>query len=89
MFPLITVFCGFSGSGVPMWIQRVYDVLGTEHIINASDLQLDDGPQLGKGNFGRVMKGQLCQDSNTIPVAIKSTDFQGREDILKEANLML
>ncbi|ROT72658.1 putative insulin receptor, partial [Penaeus vannamei] len=77
-------------SGLPAWIQHVYDIIGGQDIIDSSDLHVEEGPPLGEGKFGLVLNGRLRLEAKNIPVAVKQvTDFQAREDILQEAKLML
>ncbi|KAK8749899.1 hypothetical protein OTU49_015117, partial [Cherax quadricarinatus] len=77
-------------TGLPLWTPDAYATISSQHILDCSDLLLEKSCQLGKGNFGIVMKGQLRLESGLIPVAVKQvTDYQAREDILQEAKLML
>lgn len=83
-----TKMCSFFT--VPPWTPDVYAMISSQHILDCSDLQLEESCQLGKGNFGIVMKGQLHHGSGFIPVAVKQvTNFKARDDILQEAKLML
>ncbi|XP_042219284.1 insulin-like growth factor 1 receptor isoform X2 [Homarus americanus] len=65
-------------------------MISREHKIDSDDLSLEESCQLGKGNFGVVMKGKLRRESGDIPVAVKQvTEFQARNNLLEEAKLML
>lgn len=71
-----------------LWRPEEYGI-PSDKVLEHPDLTLDKGCPLGKGNFGRVMSGQLRYDGGHIPVAVKVPDTQARKDILLEASLML
>ncbi|XP_069181921.1 insulin receptor [Procambarus clarkii] len=74
----------------PLWTPDVYAMISSQHILDCSNLLLEESCQLGKGHFGIVMKGQLRLESGLTPVAVKQvTNYQARDDILQEAKLML
>ncbi|KAK7081614.1 hypothetical protein SK128_008904, partial [Halocaridina rubra] len=77
-------------TGPPTWSLKILNIFSREYIIDMQDLKLDEGCELGKGNFGLVLKGTLSLNSATIPIAAKvATENQEKDDIIQEAKLML
>ncbi|KAK4287333.1 hypothetical protein Pmani_039593, partial [Petrolisthes manimaculis] len=77
-----------SDPGISLWRPDEFGI-ASDKILDPKHLTLHEGCPLGKGNFGRVMRGEYDNGGDCIPVAVKVPDTQARQDILVEASLML